>query len=522
MNSRLPRAGQGRLGVCAALCFTGVVACGAHEGSAEPQGAARPESSRADDASGANKNMPGSDAETETATGQAPGHAQQSESEEPQTSEAAQDEGSTAEKEPTATEPAKSEPAAAEVPDQKPTAASEAAEPTPSVEPAPSEVPQQTEEPQPEEMPANSVPAASSEPAETSLPLGLTPLEAHPEIVVGSAHDYIQGGSRLQPAQEYTTFHDTELDFDCTFALASDHETYRCVPNMIAPLVYLDEDCSEPATWLEQEPSEERVWVSAVDGGRAIAFAGTFEVPEPERGTFEVGEEVYAAAVRGSFDWVAYAWNGEACVETETGYPKSTPAVYRLIPHEETELVLAARIEIRAQPDLWLHRFVAEDGAAKTIGTFTSERRACEFQRDGECVPLPFPSLNSGIYLDSDCTNIAYYLVGADPTPGWPYYFVDISSEVLGIYSLSTPQDAFAVRLDNPPVLIPGQSYATSCQLQSDEWTLSRSFAVQANVTGTFPTAQRVTETRDGQEIAWHAILDQETGETLLAGRAYY
>jgi hypothetical protein len=130
-------------------------------------------------------------------------------------------------------------------------------------------------------------------------------------------------------------------------------------------------------------------WVSI--GPAFSACAGGF----PQRESFEIGEEVYPESPSGPLPPV-FELRGTNCV---TAYPpaKSIPAVNRLIPHADRELVAAEPVRLDVGGGLYLSRLLGEDGSELTVGATTATGVACSIQASGECIPLdknataPFP-----------------------------------------------------------------------------------------------------------------------------------
>ena len=59
------------------------------------------------------------------------------------------------------------------------------------------------------------------------------------------------------------------------------------------------------------------------------------------------------------------------------------------MPIDERELVRGERVSLKINDALRLMRLLADDGAELNLGVTDAAGTACEFQRDGECVPEP-------------------------------------------------------------------------------------------------------------------------------------
>jgi hypothetical protein len=199
---------------------------------------------------------------------------------------------------------------------------------------------------------------------------------------------FAKSGERVQAlgylsegVAQFRTLHDQKLDFDCTFKSGKVCGELRCVPKQSAQLIFLDANCSEPATWMLDEGAHVGAWVTTE---QLISDCGDdFFRREP----FEIGEEVYPEGPPGGVFPKVYQLRDAAC--TAASPPaKSIPAVNRLLPHADTELVAAKRVSIDVGGGLRLARAVGEDGSEFVLAVTTADGVACSVQPDGECVPL--------------------------------------------------------------------------------------------------------------------------------------
>ena len=50
---------------------------------------------------------------------------------------------------------------------------------------------------------------------------------------------------------QFRVRHDQQRDFDCEFASGTGCSDFRCFPKQSATPIFLDANCSEPATWMD-------------------------------------------------------------------------------------------------------------------------------------------------------------------------------------------------------------------------------------------------------------------------------
>jgi hypothetical protein len=199
---------------------------------------------------------------------------------------------------------------------------------------------------------------------------------------------FAKSGERVQAlgylsegVAQFRTLHDQKLDFDCAFRSGKVCGELRCVPKQSAQLIFLDASCSDPATWMPDGDAHVGPWVTTEQ--LISDCAEDFFLRE----AFEIGEEVYPEGPPGGGVPSVYELRDGAC---RAAFPpaKSIPAVNRLIPHSDTELVAARRVSIDVGGGLRLARAVAEDGSEFALAVTTADGVACSVQPDGECVPL--------------------------------------------------------------------------------------------------------------------------------------
>jgi hypothetical protein len=178
---------------------------------------------------------------------------------------------------------------------------------------------------------------------------------------------------------QFRVLHDQQLDFDCEFTPGTACRDPHCVPKRSAQLIFLDSNCSQPATWILYQAEHVGDWVSI--------FQVQSECPGQgyPRETFEIAEEIYPESTGGSRPPV-YELQGTTCA---TAYPpaKSIPAVNRLIPHADSELVAATRVSLDVGGGLRLSRLLGEDGSEFTAAVTNAAGETCSVQADGQCLP---------------------------------------------------------------------------------------------------------------------------------------
>lgn len=186
-------------------------------------------------------------------------------------------------------------------------------------------------------------------------------------------------GYASEGVTQFRTLHDQQLDFDCEFMSGAGSCDLHCVPKQAAELIFLDANCSQPATWNLFQAAHVGDWVSVIQVLHECPGQGF------PRQTFKIAEEVYPEASHGPGPAV-YELQGTSCV---AAYPpaKSIPAVNRLIPHADRELVAARPVSFDVGGGLRLSRLLGEDGSELTVAVTNAAGEACSVQSDGQCVP---------------------------------------------------------------------------------------------------------------------------------------
>lgn len=224
------------------------------------------------------------------------------------------------------------------------------------------------------------------------------PPVAPPDHALPAATDrfaFAKSGNRLQAlgyvsegVAQFRTLHDSLLDFDCEFVSGSDGNDSHCAPKRSGTLIFLDENCSEPATWILDVNMRVGEWLSI--------GPTSYDPPLPHRAAFELGEEVYPESITGTPPRV-YSWQGTSCALAYAP-AKGIPAVNRLIAHADHELVAAKSVSLDAGGGLRLTRLIGEDGSERTLAVTTAAGELCTIQPDGACMPQardeagPFPA----------------------------------------------------------------------------------------------------------------------------------
>ena len=333
--------------------------------------------------------------------------------------------------------------------------------------------------------------------------------------------DFAQSGSRLvamgyssNEAKVFRTFHDSKLGFDCHFVSDAAGAFQRCVPDEASAVIYTDAGCSEPATWERWGP---RRWAAgeAVSG---VADASTGDCPgdaSPHREVYRVAEQL-TEEVLGPPAQPLFALVDSRC-QLATPPAKGTPAVHRLVPLAETELVRAQTISVNLGDGLRLTRLVADDGAALNWGITGADRVSCEIQRDGECVPEPIarPSSLASLVLASPSASADgkfWSALNADcsePAFGTPY------SPTCGTARFGVEDDGVAppkvVSLTDAPALFSLDfvtpvteplSYVCTARAGSGA---ERAAAPGVDLTGTMPSVSQLQRGSGPLRVNWYS-----------------
>jgi hypothetical protein len=207
-----------------------------------------------------------------------------------------------------------------------------------------------------------------------------------------------------ETSQIFDSFHDRQLDTDCSFVPTgqSERDRYACLPIASADVVYLDAMCREPALRFD----------SALAGPPPAWVTGVANASK--RAGYHVADLLFA----GGLDAIqatppaVYASNASGCEPTDLRAGLLPASLYRLEPQDEETFVSASVATLRLSDQFSLQRLTAEDGAELTLGVLDRDDQLCEPQTDGVCVPSPFSVLRAepgpGLFLDASCTRPAF------------------------------------------------------------------------------------------------------------------
>ena len=208
---------------------------------------------------------------------------------------------------------------------------------------------------------------------------------------------FATSGQRLQAlgyvadgAEQFRSMYDSQLGFDCDFALDGAGSDLRCVPTRTAQVIYGDANCTEPATWYDPWFA----WTSLTLGTKLAVgdwVSGELVATVGERmrtgEVFELGEQLYPAGIPDGGPAKVYEREGAAC---KPAYPpgKEFPAVNRLIPHLRSELVAARTVNVSVGGGFSLRRQMAEDGAQLTVEITNAVGSSCVAQGASDCAAV--------------------------------------------------------------------------------------------------------------------------------------
>lgn len=189
---------------------------------------------------------------------------------------------------------------------------------------------------------------------------------------------------------QFRTLHDRVLDFDCEFVEGVADADLHCVPKRTATLIFLDEACSQPATWILDPSLHAGDWVSV-----GSPYRNASEGIPSHRDVFVVAEQV-SPEYDLSHESQVYELQGTACVHAVPP-AKSLPAVNRLIAHADTEFAPAKLLNLDAGGGFWLSRLMGADGAEFTAAVTSADGGACSVQPTDEiepmhCATMPVPT----------------------------------------------------------------------------------------------------------------------------------
>jgi hypothetical protein len=231
-----------------------------------------------------------------------------------------------------------------------------------------------------------------------------------------SLADGYQSGSRLHAvlrvadqASVFSTWHDTELDVDCAFGLASDGST-RCVPTAGYTSMYSDADCTTPVGVFQ---AGEEIAPYVADAGQTVSCGKGYVI-------YESGDVVDPPAL--------YAPVGGECM------PNSAPDTATIVALSEVVApdAFVAQKSVASQPideRVSARVLTADDGARQVLGFHDGTRDVdCSIDQlwgeDLACVPVPLAYLEVH-YGDSACeTPVAFF-------PGYSLGGCDVAPEIV-------------------------------------------------------------------------------------------
>jgi hypothetical protein len=330
------------------------------------------------------------------------------------------------------------------------------------------------------------------------------------------ALDFAQSGSRLvalgyssNEARLFRTFHDALLGFDCDFVPDAEGTHQRCVPNAGVTMVYTDAGCTEPAAWeLERSGAPWAVGdaVSGISGDGAPGCPG--DAP-PHREAYRVAEHL-------SDEMFGLPPSGLFAVSAGQCHPaqipgKITPAVRRLVPLAESELVRGQRVSLNVGGGLRLTRLIADDGAELSQGVTLADRTPCELQRDGECVPEPIArpaTASSGRFwsaLNADCTEPAFQAPYPPACGAAKFGVADDGEQPPKVLSLTKATARFGLDLVQP--VTDQVIFACNAHPIDDSDQIA---APGRDLTGTLPTASRLQRGSGRLHVNWYSVGQSE------------
>ena len=330
------------------------------------------------------------------------------------------------------------------------------------------------------------------------------------------ALDFAQSGSRLvalgyssNEARVFRTFHDQQLGFDCDFVPEATGELQRCMPSAGAIVVYTDAGCSEPAAW------DESAWAgqgwAVGDSVSSIAREGYLGCPgaaPPHRDAYRVAEQL-SEEVIGVPALPLFELRDSRC-QPATPPAKVTPPVYRLVPLVEAELVRGQRVSLNVGGGLRLTRLVADDGAEHSLGVTGAERTACEFQRDGECVPEPIarPASPSSdrfwTALDADCSEPAFLTPYPSACGAARFGVQDDGAAPPKVTSLTAATALFGLDFVTPVT----DPVTFACTAHASDG--AEGAAPGRDLTGTFPSAGKLQRGSGRLHVSWYSVGQSE------------
>ena len=331
------------------------------------------------------------------------------------------------------------------------------------------------------------------------------------------ALDFARGGSRLvalgyssNQARLFRTFHDPALGFDCNFVPDRAGEHQRCVPSADATVVYTDAGCSELAAW-DRLAWGGHGWTigDAVSAIASDAGGGCPGDAPPHREAYRVAEQL-SEEVIGLPSFPLFELREGRC-QTATLPAKVTPPVHRLVPLAETELVRGQRVSVNVGNGLRLTRLIADDGAELSLGVTGSDGTACEFQRDGECVPEPIArpaTASSGRFwgaLNADCTVPVFEAPYAPACGTAKFGVADDGAGPPKVLSMTKATALFGMDL----VLPPTDPVTFVCNPHAGD-DAGQAAAPDRDLTGIFPKASKLQRGTGPLHVSWYSVGQSE------------
>jgi hypothetical protein len=324
---------------------------------------------------------------------------------------------------------------------------------------------------------------------------------------------FAQSGSRLvalgyssNEAKLFQTFHDSQLGFDCDFVLDAAGAQQRCVPSDRVDVVYTDPGCREPAVWIDQWAPREQLAVGHAVSGDKLAVDATCPGDAPlHREAFRIAEQLSEESTIGAPSLPFYQMRDERC-QSATPRAKVTPPAYRLVPLPEVELVAGTQVSLELADGLRLRRLIAEDGAQLSLGATSGDGKACEFQRDGECVPTPIartspaPALFA-VALNADCTELAFELPYASTCGPAKFGVDDDGVRPPRVWSMESVSHYFRREIIQP-VTDPLRVICHPRTADEVSWVA----APLRDLTGTLPTASQLRRGAGPLHVDWFSV----------------
>jgi hypothetical protein len=305
----------------------------------------------------------------------------------------------------------------------------------------------------------------------------------------------------------FSTFRDSLLDVDCSFAPAVMGDAQICAPNVGVDVVYLDSACSEPgaqvAPWSDALPA----WVHGTDGSSPTT-----------RRYYRSGELVFAGGGNTGMELPqAFVRAGGQCSPTMLWSGHEPSSLYRLSEVPESTFVAARTATRSVGGGFSVERLVADDGTELTRTVLDRDENPCQLQPDGVCVPMPYAESRGsfdgiGAYLDASCTEPAFVLVD----PGPRKLAVERDHGTSHVYELTTPATAYtkSYLLDaNHNVVVENGVAQYTCEPGAP----SDAFALGGEVTSQLSRSARLDVTIDGLRWFQLGVLSETKGGEMFS-----